>query len=69
MLSSPWSPNSPHGRQAAKLYANYAQLLNALCINNIRIVQQTFPDLPCNLEYTQTMKLDLIRIGEMKPFH
>ena len=40
-----------------------------LKLNNIRIVQQTFPDLPCNLEYTQTMKLDLIRIGEMKPFH
>lgn len=40
-----------------------------LKLNNIRIVQQTFPDLPCNLGYTQTMKVDLIRIVEMKPFH
>ena len=40
-----------------------------LKLNNIRIVQQTFPDLPCNLGYTQTMKVDLIRIGEMKPLH
>jgi hypothetical protein len=40
-----------------------------LKLNNIRIVQQTFPNLPCNIGYTQTMKVDLIRIGETKPFH
>ena len=30
MWFGPWSPNSPNGHQAEKLYPNYVQLLDAL---------------------------------------
>jgi hypothetical protein len=36
-----------------------------LKLNYIQIGQQTLWNLPCNIEYTQKMKIDLIRIGEI----
>ncbi len=38
-----------------------------LKLNRIHLAQQTFPNLTCNVEYTQKMKVDLIRVGETKP--
>lgn len=37
-----------------------------LQLNQIKISQQTLWNLPCNTQYTQTMAVDFIRVGELK---